>query len=150
MDNNNNNKPVNKARHFIKVPKFVANEPKHRLDVWHIFNGNAEIRRYVSVIIINNLKQRNVIKKEDKAFVKFYPKKFTVEVNGLGTDYAYSETFFANAFSAAFICFTADAQKKLNILLKTEYGFTLDKAVDEDTVKEIVETGVNPTEEVSE
>lgn len=150
MEQNNTNTRVKRTRHFAKTPNFIEHEPKHRVDFWHIFNGNAEIRRYVSVIIINTLKQKGVIKAEDKAFIKFFTKKFTVEVNGLGTDYAYSETFFANAFSAGIICLSADIQKKYNTYLKTEYGFTLDKAVDEDTVKEIVDEGINSTEEVSE
>ena len=117
-------------------PNYVE-QPEHVRNLTAIIANNAEIRRFTSLGIINYLLQKREIT-GDKNYVMFKRNKFTVTSSGLSRDYLYTEPFFLNCLIASFSSFGAHAQKIINTFTKIEMSVGIDKAVDDEDVKNIV------------
>lgn len=130
------NKPFKKK---VVKKEFPNTFPEHQVNLACIIKNNAEIRRFTSLGILNYLLQKGEIK-GTKKYVSFKWNKFTVKCDGLIREYFYTEPFFLNCLTASFASFAASAQKTIDIFCKKEMGVGINKAVDEEEVKEIVES----------
>lgn len=120
------NVPTGERKNFKKGNKFsfnsdyVQNLPKHLVNLVVMVKNNAEIRRFVSLGIINILKQRSIVNKDAKCYVSFRWDKFSIKVDGFATEYSYRSDFFITAFLAAFVSFSAHAQKTAEEFIREE------------------------------
>lgn len=138
--NNGGQKPRNTMHRGMKeMPSFMQNKPAWQINLYTIFTNNAEIRRYVSNSIINEMSAKGLISPDVKhKWVDFRFNKYRVEVDDLSTEYRYTNPIFVNAFMAAIVSFASAAQDTLNTFLVRETGKTLDSVVDDKEVEVIV------------
>lgn len=95
--------------------------PAHIVEVAYIVKDNAAIRRHCSLNILNYLTQKGRIPANTKSkYVKFLWNKFRVTVNGLTSEFAYSEQFFLDALVASFGQFAKDAENTISIFVDKE------------------------------
>lgn len=108
-----------------KIPEKARQYPKHITALYLIVVNNKEIKRFTALGIINYLKQKGHIDPDKKAYVEFYFNKFSVKVDGLIRQYAYTEAFFINALVSAFPSFSNSAQKTIEEFCNIELNKTL-------------------------
>lgn len=95
--------------------------PAHVVEIAYIVKDNAAIRRHCSLNILNYLTQKGRIPANTKSkYVKFLWNKFRVTVNGLTSEFAYSEQFFLDALVASFGQFAKDAENTISIFVDKE------------------------------
>lgn len=115
------------------------NVPEHIARVSVLLINNAELRRFTAIAIRNYLLQKNIVE-PGNIYIKFGAAKFTVHNNGLVSQYRYTEKFFLNALAAAFPSFAASANRAIDNLCEIEFAQNYADVVDNDVVKDIVET----------
>lgn len=112
--NNNANAPVKK---FFKQRnadlKKNPNLPDYVKNLIKILKNNAEMRRFVSIGIIQYLRNEGVVTGKS-VYVDFAWSKFAVVVDGLGKDYRYNEAWVATAFIAALRNFSDNVIEVVN------------------------------------
>lgn len=97
-----------------RFQKLIENLPETTLNLVKIVKNNADIREFTAKGIIKLLKEREVIPVEAKCGVTFFMNKFAVSVDGLKTEYNYTESFFMSAFINSFALFANRAQNAIN------------------------------------
>ena len=128
------NKPANKVvsgktRTVVGKEKREINVdvPDHVLEIAYIPKGNAAIRRYCSLNILNHLSQIGVIRKDGKGnYVKFLWNKFRVSSDGIIKEYSYREKFFLVALISSFNQFANVAQQTISDFMDKEGIDTID------------------------
>lgn len=115
------------------------NIPEHIARVSVLLINNAELRRFTAIAIRNYLLQKGIVE-PGIIYIKFGASKFSVINNGLVLQYRYTEQFFLNALVAAFPSFAASANKAIENLCQTELEKSTSEVVDNNVVKDIVET----------
>lgn len=96
----------------------AADFPEHYTKIATIIKLNADIRRHVSLGILNYLRQRREI--NGKGYVSFKWNKFAVKYGNLTKEYSYAEVFFLNALAASFTSFANDAQISIDNFVEKE------------------------------
>jgi len=129
-------KPIKEKKKKDGLPLVVSNFPEHVVQIALLIKNNAEIRRFTALGILNYLLQKGEIR-GDKRYVSFKWNKFAVKANGLMREYSYNEPFFLNALVAAFISFSASAQRTIDAFCKKEMSVGIAKAVDKEEVDNI-------------
>lgn len=134
----NPHKPNSKRVNGKELPSITDNYPQHFVDLALIIKNNAEIRRYTSLGILNILMQKGEIKGKNR-FVNFKWDMFTVKVDKLSKDYAYTEPFFLNSLAAAFASFSASAQRTIDNFINVELNLKMDDVMNNDEISKIHE-----------
>lgn len=136
----------NKPNKLVKRAFAYNTYPKHIVDLSIIIKNNSEIRRFTALGIINYLKQKEIIAKDDKCYINFKWNKFAINCNGLVKEYKYNETFFITAICAAFISFSNSAQLVINSFIENEH---IDEEITNNDVNSIVNL-INNSNEIVE
>ena len=133
-------KTANKTENVAKVErkKDLSRIPEHVLQLSLIVKNNSEIRRFTALGILNYLLQKGEISGTSR-YVQFKFNKFAVKCDGLAREYSYNEPFFLNALVASFSSFSASAQRTIDNFCKKELSANLSKAVNKETVDEIIQ-----------
>lgn len=118
------------------VEDALKHYPAHLVKLVNLVKSNSDIRRYTSLGILNYLWQKGHIH-NTKGYVKFYWTKFSVNVNGLSSEYRYTEPFFLNCLLASFTSFTNAAHKIIKAFCSKELeaGFVEDESVTKDAIE---------------
>lgn len=106
------------------------------VDVSLLLKNNSEIRRFTSRHILNHLEKEG--KTGAKRYVSFMYDKFAVKIDGLTSEYSFSEPFFLEALVASFASFANSAQRTINTYTQSIMSVGVEKAVDTEKVAEMV------------
>lgn len=112
-----------------KNAKQSAHYPEHQKAIAYIIKGNAEVRRYVSIAILQHLIKVGDINRYGR--VNFMWNKFQVKSDGLVREYFYSNDFFIYALIAALQAFANNVQEKIIKFLDIEINSTMNDFTDE-------------------
>lgn len=117
------------------LPPFVQNLDAHLVRLVRIVQGNDDIRRYISLGIINRLIKSKAIT-EGGNYIRFRWDKFTVCSKGINTDYRYSDPIFLQSFVGSFTILTNVASKALENFVKIEFDKSAKEVIDRSNVDE--------------
>lgn len=126
--------------------------PEHVVELAYIVLNNAQIRRFTALGIINTMKQKGLIDKTAKCFVKFNLNKFAIIINGLKTEYLYTNKIFISSLIASFSSFAHYATIIIDEFIKKEVNDNSGEYVTQSDVDEARESYANKIaqEEVAE
>ncbi len=131
------------------LPPFVQNLDAHLVRLVRIVQGNDDIRRYISLGIINRLIKSKAIT-EGGNYIRFRWDKFTVCSKGINTDYRYNDPIFLQSFVGSFTILTNVASKALENFVKIEFDQPAEKVIDgsdpDGVDKELIEKQLNTDE----
>lgn len=80
-----------------------------------LIQNNAEFRRFISLAIKAEMLNEKTIKPNDKIYIRYFYKKYSVKINGLCTEYFYTSKTFVQSYLTAIVAFSSNAQ---NIIAK--------------------------------
>lgn len=141
VNNNNAATPINKNFDALN-DKFIKNTPAHIVNMIYLIRNNRDIRRFVSLGIINYLLQKGEISGE-KNYVNFMWFKFSVSSNGIKREFKYTEPFFLNALAASVPSLGSEVQRKINEFTKAEMSKGIDDVIDTEEVEAISSSILN-------
>lgn len=79
---------------------FKAAEPE-LFQMISFVRRNGEVKRHVSLAIINMMKQKGIVPADGKVYVKFLLNRYSVKVDGLASEHPYTDEFFVKALLAS-------------------------------------------------
>lgn len=95
-----------------------------------LIRNSASLRRHVGLAIAQQLTTAGKISTEDKVFVEFQLSHFTVNINGLGQDYRYSDLMLLRAVLASCVSVTNQIQDLVNEVCVAQYEDILSEVKD--------------------
>lgn len=147
------NEQKTKLNAFKKVkPTFtktnLTNYPDNAFkSVVLLIQNNAEFRRFISLAIKKQLLDAGEITAEDKIYIRYFYKKYSVKINGLCREFFYTTSIFANSYLAAIVAFSTNAQHIILDFLDNECK---NVSADVDKANEIADTILKSKQEVVE
>lgn len=124
---NNNARPSNKRGTLLDVLK---EKDPDGVAIAQFIRNSASMRRHVSLAIKYQMIESGKVNADDSIYVKFGLTHYTVRVNGLGTDYAYSNLMVLRAMLASCITTSTQIQKLVNGMCVAQYDDTLTEVSD--------------------
>lgn len=123
----NNNRTSSKKGTIFDVLK---EKDPDGVAIAQFIRNSASMRRHVSLAIKYQMIESGKVNADDSIYVKFGLTHYTIRVNGLGTDYAYSNLVLLRAMLASCITTSTQIQKLVNGMCVAQYEDTLTELSD--------------------
>lgn len=119
---NFNNRTNNRTNNRGTFRDVLREKNPEGFDVASFIRNSASLRRHVGLGVKHQVIANGIAQPADSIYVKFGLTHFTVRINGLGTDYNYSDMMLLKALLASCISTSTQIQNLVNALCCAQWN----------------------------